>query len=117
MNFRSIYYVKVLVMSICALDAWFDLTVETIRGKVHAMDIDPMCDAYNVYDRDTGNVRVTVTPTDKFHNYFDDYESLSVVLDKNLARELVKRIRDNDDDKMWFVKDQLSYAAKYGKVI
>ena len=114
---RSIYYVKVLVLSIYAIDAYFDLVVETQRGKVHAMDIDPMCDAYNVYDVDTGKVRLTVIPTDKYHNAFKDYEAFSVVLDKDLAREVVKAIRDAEDDKMWFTKDRLSYAATYGEVI
>lgn len=115
--YRSIYYVKVLVLSIYAIDAYFDLIVETERGKVHAMDLDPMCDAYNVYDVETGKTRLTVVPTDKYHNAFEDYESFSVVLDTALAREVVKAIRDDDDDKMWFTKDRLSFAATHGKLI
>lgn len=117
MYYRSIYYVKVLTLSIYAIDAYFDLVVETERGIAHAMDQDRFCDAYNVYDVETGKIRLTVIPTDKYHNAFKDYETFSVVLDKDLARAVVKAIRDDEDDKMWFTKDRLSYAATHGEII
>ena len=115
--FRSKNLVKVFSMSVEAVDAYFDITVEKIIEKVHAMDLEPMCDAYNVYTKDTGKVRVTVTPTNRFHNYFEDYKTLAVDINKDLARKIVKHILDNNENKMWFVKDQLSYAAKHGELI
>lgn len=111
------YYEKVLTMSIYAEDAYFDITVEVEREKVPAWTEDKNCDAHNIIHRKTGKVRVTLTPTDKFHNNFMDYETLSVIMDVAVARELVRTIKADGEDKMWFTKDRISFAAKYGKII
>ena len=114
---RTINYKPVMTMSIYAEDAYFDIFVEQKYVRCNAMDLNPMCDAYNVYNIKQDEVRITVKPTDKFHNYFEDYETLTVELPVELGRQVIAAIRDEEDDKMWFTKDRLCYAAKYGKVL
>lgn len=117
MKYRETFTKNVLTLSIYGKDAYFDVKVDVEYGRFSAMDRDPMCDAYNMYTEKTGKVYITVIPTDPFHNAFNDMESYSVRLDTELAREVVTNIRDDDDDAMWFTKDRLSYAAKYGKAM
>lgn len=117
MKYREVFTKPVLTLSIYGKDAYFDVKVDVEYGRFSAMDRDPMCDAYNMYTEKTGKVKVSVIPTDKFHNCFSDYETCSVYVDTEIARELIAAIRNDDDDSMWYTKDRLSYAAKYGKVI
>lgn len=113
----TVYYINVLVLSIFGLDAYFDITVETEMEKFPAWMEGKNCDAHNVVHRKTGNVRVTLKPTDKFHNVFEDYETLSVVMPAGVARDLIRTIKMDGEDKMWFTKDRINYAAKYHKVL
>ena len=117
MKYREVFTKPVLTMSICGKDAYFDVKVDVEYGRFSAMDRDPMCDAYNIYTEKTGKVYVTVIPTDPFRSALNDMESYTVCLNTELAREVIANIRDDEDDAMWFTKDRLSYAAKYGKAM
>lgn len=115
--YREVFTKPALSLSICGKDAYFDVKVDVEYGRFSAMDRDPMCDAFNTYTEKTGKVYITVVPTDPFHNYFNDMASYSVRLGAELAREVIANIRDDDDDAMWFTKDRLCCAAKYGKAM
>lgn len=115
--FTTNVYSKVLTMSIFGIDAYFDVIVEKITTKTPAWILDQNVDTFDVVTRDSGKVRITVKPTDKFHNALHDYETLSVVMDVDLARKVVIAIRDESYDHMWFVKDLVNYADKHGEII
>lgn len=115
--FTSIFYKKVLIMSIYGSDAYFDVIVESELEKSPAWTMDKNCDATNTVVRNTGKVRVSVVPTDKFHNVFEDYEVLSVILDADVARKVIMSIKEDADDKMWYTKDRLSCAAKHNVAV
>lgn len=116
-SYGTFYYKKTLTMSIYADDAYFKILVEKEYEEFPAWAINHNCDSFNTVAEETGKIRITVTPSNNFNNRFDDYETLVVELPIELARDVIAAIRDDDNDSMWFTKDRLNYAAKYGKVI
>ncbi len=98
-------------------EAHFKVIVETEYRTGKVWEINPMCDSFNTFIEKTGKQRISVVATDKFHNMNDDYEPFVVELDTELARKVIAAIINDEKDLLWFTKDRLSYAAKYGDVI
>lgn len=114
----TISYKTATKLSVYAEDAYYDIIVDEKYVSGKAWELDRMNDTNMSFVRKEGKVRITITPTDKYHNTFEDYNNLEAELDVELARKLFLEILNADHViAMWFAKDMLSYAAKTGKLI
>lgn len=111
----TLYYEQIAQVTVKAKDAKYDVWLfeEFEKGKL--WEIEPMCDSFNTYQKPTGKTMVEIMP-DAGKNEFDDYKSLRGIMSAELAHQvLVSIIAENKA--MWFAKDMVSYAEKYGKLI
>lgn len=115
--YTTIYYVVVETLHFFAEDAHFDIIVENILEKMPQWVIDPMCDTHNVVTRPVPKQRISIVPTDKEHNYFEDYKTKRVTLDNKDAFLFIEAMKLDDHPLMWFAKDRLSYMSKHHKLI
>lgn len=103
-------------VSIVAEDARYDMMFQKILEERNTRYDNPMVTLGQNYIRPTGQQRIIIMPTSR-PNYFADYSCLSADLDNELAEEFLAMLEEEPDMNMWFCKDQLNYAAKYGKLI
>lgn len=103
-------------ISVVAEDARYDVMFENILEERNTRDDNPMVTLGQKYIRPIGKQQVTIIPTSR-PNYFGDYCCLSAELDNKVAADFEEALKEEPDMVMWFAKDMLSYAKKYGKLI
>ena len=98
-----------------APDCEYNVLFENILEKHNTRYDDPMVTLGRDYVRPACRQQITIIPGRL--NCFRDNETLEAELDNELAAEFRQLFVDEPDMNMWFAKDELRYAAKYGKLI
>ena len=100
---------------IAAPDATYTVVVDNEMISGSAWEFDPLSDAVMKLTKPTCRQRIRILPN-SLRNTFHDYSNASVILDNELAFNLIEKLKVEKPN-MWFVKDMFSFAEKHGVLI
>lgn len=111
----SITYKFAERFTVTAPDSEYDVVFENVFERRNTRYDNPMVTIGQNYLKPLCKQRITIIPGR--NNVFRDYKTLEAELDNEASADFRQMLIDEPYIKMWFVKDELSYAAKYGKLI